>query len=196
MLQLLQLNPMLSKGVLKSLLRNGEKTGVPTESSTMKLNKTNKTTFIAASLLKLHDAMQNLQLTRFVHATPPGQGRFHRPVKKLPSLQALTSPSFRTWGRLQLYHLPGALQRREGTTKPALGLGQNKATLDSSHPPLQLCNTKSDWLFTQKLRSGSSSQIRHVQLLPQTSLPARQSADAYPNADYGFQLIHTLPQHL
>lgn len=76
MLQLLQLNPMLSRGVLKSLLRNGEKTGVPTESSTMKLNKTNKTTFVAASLLRLHDAMQNLQLTRFVHATPPGQGRF------------------------------------------------------------------------------------------------------------------------
>lgn len=140
--------------------------------------------------------MQNLQLIYFVHATPPGQGRFHRPVKKLPSLQDLTSPSFRTWGRLQPYQLPGAPQRREGTTKPAFGVGQNKATPDSGHPPPQLCNTRSDWLFTQKLRSASRSQIRHVQLLPQTSLPVRQSAVAYPNANYGFPLVHTPPQHL
>lgn len=195
MLQLLQLNLMLSWALLKSLLRNRERKQVPTGRTAMKLNRTNKTTLIVTPLLRLHDAIQNPQLICFVHETPAGQGGFHRTVKKLPSLQALTWPSCRTWGRLQLYQLPEALQKREGTTKPAVGLGQNKATPDSGHPPPQLCNTKSAWLFTQQLWAKSRSQIRHVQLLLQTSLPVRQSAGAYPNSDCGFQLMHTQPQH-
>lgn len=159
----------------------------------MKLNKTNKTTFTAASLLRLHDAMQNLQLM-FCTCNSTWSGRFSQTCKEA----AFSLPSCRTWGRLQLYLLPGALQRREGTIKPALGLGQNKATPDSGHPPPQLCNIQSDCLFTQKLWAWSRSQIRHVQLLPQTPLPLRQSAVGLSQHGLWFPVnTHTAtPQHL
>lgn len=58
--------------------------------------------------------------------------------------------------------------------------------------------TPSDWLFTQKLWAQSRSQIRHVQLLPQTSLLLRQSTAGLSQHRlwFPFNTYTATPQHL
>lgn len=130
----------------------------------------------------------------FVHAPPVGQWGFYKPVKKSPSLQALTLRSCRARGRLQLYSLSGAL-RLTGHNWTCAQATAHEATWDSTstiHLPSS-ATAKVTGYSHRSCAPRSSSGTVHP--LPQMSMPGRPSAAAYPNTGYGSQLIHAQPRH-